>query len=205
ERGFPAARRRSPCESISASLDLPQGCRHRCRISLAHHDIDQRYRPSRKARGLEPSPGTRAAATRRPRCSDRYRSPRWAASHRHADWRIQMRILKNSVVAGTVLALASGLALGAEVDTQKQIDAIKAVIPKFAIPMREVGDRFQNMYFAANKGNWALAAYMSKYMNNAMNPASLTKANEYAVWKTFYETGFANVNKSIQAKDLAGF
>ena len=28
--------------------------------------------------------------------------------------------------------------------------------------MREVGDRFQNMYFAAKGGNWALAAYMSK-------------------------------------------
>jgi hypothetical protein len=27
------------------------------------------------------------------------------------------------------------------------------VLPKFAIPMREVGDRFQNMYFAAKGGN----------------------------------------------------
>jgi hypothetical protein len=109
------------------------------------------------------------------------------------------------VLMGTVLALASGVAMGADADTQKQIDAIKAALPKFAIPMREVGDRFQNMYFAANHGNWALAAYMSKYMNGAMNPAALTKAPEYAVWKGFYENGFAEVNKAIQAKDVAAF
>jgi cytochrome c556 len=71
--------------------------------------------------------------------------------------------------------------------------------------MREVGDRFQTMYVAAKDGNWALAAYMSKYMNGAMNPAKLTKPEEYATWKNFYEGRFAAVEKTIQAKDLAGF
>jgi hypothetical protein len=113
---------------------------------------------------------------------------------------------KSSIVAmGVLLALGSGIAAAADPDTQKQLDAIKAALPKFAIPMREVGDRFQNMYFAANQGNWALAAYMSKYMNGAMNPAALTKAPEYAVWKGFYESGFASVNSAIKAKDLAAF
>jgi len=90
-------------------------------------------------------------------------------------------------------------------DVQKQIDQVRSVLPKFAIPMREVGDRFQNMYFAAEHGNWALAAYMSKYMNGAMNPASVTKPQEYKMWKGFYEGAFAPVNKAIQAKDLKGF
>lgn len=84
---------------------------------------------------------------------------------------------------------------GAGKDVQNQLDALKAALPKFAIPMREVGDRFQNMYFAAKGGNWALAAYMSKYMNGAMNPASLTKPDEYKVWKNFYDNTFAPVNK----------
>ncbi len=60
-------------------------------------------------------------------------------------------------------------------DLQKQIDAVKNAIPKFAVPMREVGDRFQDMFSAAQGGNWGLAAYMSKYMNAAMNPAKFTK------------------------------
>src|ERR1035437_369395 len=88
-----------------------------------------------------------------------------------------------------VLASTSAFAQDAPKDVQKQIDEVKSVLPKFAIPMREVGDRFQNMYFAAKGGNWALAAYMSKYMNGAMNPAKLTKPDEYKTWQGFYEGG----------------
>jgi len=116
-----------------------------------------------------------------------------------------LRLKTSIVVVGTLLTLGSSVVMGADPETQAQLDALKAAIPKFAIPMREVGDRFQNMYFAANKGNWALAAYMSKYMNGAMNPAALTKAAEYKVWKGFYESNFAAVNKAIQAKDLKAF
>jgi len=90
-------------------------------------------------------------------------------------------------LTSSVLVASSAFAQDPTKDPQKQIDQIKSVLPKFAIPMREVGDRFQNMYFAAKGGNWALAAYMSKYMNGAMNPATITKPNEYPTWKTFYD------------------
>ena len=109
-----------------------------------------------------------------------------------------------AIVAGMALALGSATAF-AQADLQKQVDELKGALPKFAIPMREVGDRFQNIYFAAKEGNWALAAYMSKYMNGSMNPASVTKPAEYKVWKGFYDTTFAPVNKAIQAKDLKAF
>jgi len=109
------------------------------------------------------------------------------------------------VLVAALAALASGTALGAEADVQKQIDELKGALPKFAIPMREVGDRFQDMYFAANGGNWALAAYMSKYMNGAMNPARVTKPDEYKVWKGFYDSTFDATNKAIQAKDAKAF
>ena len=98
-----------------------------------------------------------------------------------------------------------GVALAAEADLQKQIDEVRSALPKFAIPMREVGDRFQNIYFAAKDGNWALAAYMSKYMNGSMNPASVTKPAEYKVWKDFYDNTFTGVNKAIMAKDFKAF
>jgi len=104
-----------------------------------------------------------------------------------------------------IYALSGGIAFAADGDLQKQIDEVRSALPKFAIPMREVGDRFQNMYFAAKDGNWALAAYMSKYMNGSMNPASVTKPAEYKVWKSFYDNTFASVNKAIMAKDWKGF
>ena len=110
--------------------------------------------------------------------------------------------------AAAVLAtsvLAGSAALAEDKDLQKQIDELKSVQPKFAIPMREVGDRWQNMYFAAKGGNWGLAAYMSKYMNGAMNPARVTKPDEYKTWKNFYENTFAPVTKAIEAKDFKAF
>jgi len=110
-----------------------------------------------------------------------------------------------TMVAASLLALSAGVVHATDADTQKQLDAIKSAIPKFAVPMREVGDRFQDMYSAAKGGNWALAAYMSKYMNGAMNPAKLTKPEEYKAWQSFYDGAFEPVNKAIQAKDLKGF
>ena len=82
---------------------------------------------------------------------------------------------RNAVLLASALVLigTGAIAQDAPKDVQKQIDQLKSALPKFAIPMREVGDRFQNMYFAAKGGNWALAAYMSKYMNGAMTPASV--------------------------------
>jgi hypothetical protein len=117
---------------------------------------------------------------------------------------VMMKLKIGALVMGTVLAW-SGTAAFAQADMQKQIDELKGALPKFAIPMREVGDRFQNIYFAAKNGNWALAAYMAKYMNGSMNPASVTKPAEYKVWKSFYDDTFAPVNKAIQAKDVKGF
>jgi hypothetical protein len=117
-------------------------------------------------------------------------------------------MVKKSIMIITLisfLVLCGTAVLFAADDIQKQVDDIKGVLPKFAIPMREVGDRFQNMYFAAKEGNWGLAYYMSKYMNGAMNPAKITKKDEYAVWSNFYNDTFAPVNKAIYAKDFKAF
>jgi hypothetical protein len=108
------------------------------------------------------------------------------------------------VIAGLLMFGMSSMLFAAD-DLQQQITDVKNAIPKFAIPMREVGDRFQNMYFAAKGGNWALAFYMSKYMNASMNPAKLTKPAEYPMWEAFYKDTFAPVNKAIYARDFKAF
>lgn len=118
---------------------------------------------------------------------------------------VKLSIKAISLVGLVVLASAPMVSAQDNLAIQDQINTIKGVLPKFAIPMREVGDRFQNMYFAAKGGNWALAAYMSKYMNNAMNPASLTKPDEYKSWRSFYDESFVPVNKAIQAQDFKAF
>lgn len=113
---------------------------------------------------------------------------------------IRVIAVTSLMVAGTSLCASA-----AGEDMQKQIDGIMGALPKFAVPMREVGDRFQNMYFAAEGGNWGLASYMSKYMDKAMNPAKVTKPKEYPDWASFYANDFAAVNKAIAAEDITAF
>jgi len=116
-----------------------------------------------------------------------------------------MRRIRLVTIGTCIMMLLICTGLYAADDIQKQVDDIRGALPKFAVPMREVGDRFQDMYFAAKEGNWALAAYMSKYMNGAMNPAKVTKPAEYETWKTFYAETFDPVNKAIQAQDMKAF
>lgn len=114
-----------------------------------------------------------------------------------------------SIRAVTAL-LAVAVAFGATVSPAQEkntpdVKDVIGVLPKFAIPMREVGDRFQNMYVAAKAGNWALAYDMSKYINGATNPAKITKPDKYPMWSGFYESSMDSVNKALFAKDFATF
>jgi len=115
------------------------------------------------------------------------------------------KITRTIIGVGLLLAGSNGLVCAAGEDIQKEIESLKGALPKFAIPMREVGDRFQDMYFAAEGGNWGLTAYMSKYMNSSMNPAKVTKPKEYADWESFYNGDFAKVNKAIADQNLKAF
>jgi hypothetical protein len=86
-----------------------------------------------------------------------------------------------------------------------ELEAIRAALPRMAGPMREVGERFRDMVHGARAGNWALAAYMSKYMNGAMRPARLTKPEEHAAWEQFYRTDLEPLNAAIRAHDRSAF
>src|SRR6266496_196541 len=115
---------------------------------------------------------------------------------------------RSNVVGVMLLAAVFGLTLqlfAADAKKEPELKDVVGVLPKFAIPMREVGDRFQNMYFAAKAGNWGLAYYMSKYMNGAMTPAKLTKPSEYKDWAQFYSKTFDPVNKAIMDQDFKAF
>jgi len=123
------------------------------------------------------------------------------------EWRLTMFHKIRIIVALSVLLLviSSTFSYGAENVLQKEINEIKEVLPTFAAPMREVGGRFQNMYYAAHGGNWGLASYMSKHIKDTMHPAKVTEPKIYEDWRVFYETMFGPINKAIMAQDLRAF
>jgi hypothetical protein len=110
------------------------------------------------------------------------------------------------IVVALCLALAAVAApVRADENLRQQVKEIKAAMPKFGIPMREVGERFQNMYFAAKEGNWGLARYMSRSMNAAMDSVRVSQAYLSPFWDSFYQGYFNPVNKAILAEDFKAF
>ncbi|MGE5336425.1 MAG: hypothetical protein ACM3PU_01265 [Gemmatimonadota bacterium] len=90
-------------------------------------------------------------------------------------------------------------------DLQKQINELRGRLSTTTIPMREVGDRFQNIYFAAKGGNWGLAEYMAKRLNRAFDPLNARAPTEAKAWSSFYNGAWQKVGFAIFAKDFKAF
>lgn len=109
------------------------------------------------------------------------------------------------IVSAVLLLLIAAAPGGAAENLEKEVREIKAAMPKFGIPMREVGERFQNMHAAAHGENWGLASYMSKSMNAAMNAVKVSQEYLYPFWENFYGNYFKPVNQAIEAQDIKAF
>ncbi|HZV81409.1 MAG TPA: hypothetical protein VFF53_04495 [Geobacteraceae bacterium] len=116
-----------------------------------------------------------------------------------------MRNIVKLLVALLLVSIAAVPLTAAEEPVKEQIREIRAVMPKFGIPMREVGERFQNMYYAAQAGNWGLASYMAKSMNAAMNPIKVSQAYLYPFWENFFGNYFKPVTSAIETGDARMF
>ena len=116
-----------------------------------------------------------------------------------------MKSALTMLAALMLVSVASVQRSSAEEPLQQQVLELRAAMPKFGIPMREVGERFQNMYFAAQAENWGLARYMSRSMNAAMNPVKVSQAYLYPFWENFYGNYYKPVTSAIDAGDSKAF
>lgn len=94
-------------------------------------------------------------------------------------------------------------------DVSTKVDnVVSKGLYRFGPTMMGVSDSFDNMYFAAKGGNWALADYMGDVMDDFMSPTQLTKATLYTQWAAFYKSNFGDgtpIKKAVAAKDFAAF
>ncbi len=109
-----------------------------------------------------------------------------------------------AVAVATLLAASAAPGQGAD-DLAREVREIRAAMPKFGIPMREVGERFQNMCAAARAENWGLANYMARSMNAAMNSIKVSQEYLYPFWENFYASYFKPVTAAIEAQDIKAF
>jgi len=116
-----------------------------------------------------------------------------------------MKIVLSMLATLLLISVASAQTPLPEDPLLREVRELKAAMPKFGIPMREVGERFQNMYFAGQGENWGLAHYMSRSMNAAMSPTKVTQEYLYPFWEYFYGNYFKQVNRAIDAQDSKAF
>lgn len=85
---------------------------------------------------------------------------------------------------------------------------IKDGLPGFGPAMRGVSDSFDNMYYAAKGGNWALAAYMGDVMGDYMSPTQISRTKDYPQWDSFYKANLGDdgaLRKAMSSKDFSAF
>jgi len=83
--------------------------------------------------------------------------------------------------------------------------SLAEVQPKFAVTMREYGDRYADYYFAAKGGNWAMAAYLDHYLRASLKPTKVTKPKDQEKIANFNEKYLDPLLATVGKKDFQAF
>ena len=85
------------------------------------------------------------------------------------------------------------------------IDDIAAMLPSPARLMPEVGARWWKAYYAAKEGNWPLAEFQVKEIEELIDTCMITRP-KYAQWmEPFIKDDLGGVKKAIKAGDWDQF
>ena len=85
------------------------------------------------------------------------------------------------------------------------IDDIAAMLPGPARLMPEVGNRWWKVYYAAKEGNWPLAEFETKEVEELIDMSMITRP-KYAEWmEPFIKDDLGAVKAAIKKQDWAGF
>jgi hypothetical protein len=97
-------------------------------------------------------------------------------------------------------------------DTQVKTDhnpltlgQIANIQPGLGTVMIEYSIRFNNLYFAAQKGNWDMVHYQYLEMLEIQEVGEVTRTNRAPALQAFENGALAPLDKAAQAKDLAAF
>ena len=85
------------------------------------------------------------------------------------------------------------------------IDDIAAMLPGPARLMPEVGNRWWKVYYAAKEGNWPLAEFETKEVEELIDMSMITRP-KYAEWmEPFIKDDLGAVKAAIKKQDWAEF
>jgi hypothetical protein len=89
--------------------------------------------------------------------------------------------------------------------TPLTLSQIANIQPGLGTVMIEYGARFNNLWFAAQKGNWDMVHYQYLEMLEIQEVGEITRTNRAPMLKAFEDGFLTPLDKAAQAKDLTAF
>ena len=89
--------------------------------------------------------------------------------------------------------------------TEITLDQVGEIQPGLARLMVEVSDRYWILYYAAQGGNWKLAALQSSELEKALNIGIITRPKYRAHLEAFVKGPLTAINRAIEAQDWTAF
>lgn len=85
-------------------------------------------------------------------------------------------------------------------DAEKLEQLIRAM-PNTAALMLQVGDRYNNLYWAARQGQWEYANYQMTEMQGVVRRNAVTRPGRADDLQKFLDEGFEGMEEAIEAQD----
>ena len=89
--------------------------------------------------------------------------------------------------------------------TEITLDQLGEIQPGLARLMVEVSDRYWILYYAAQGGNWKLAALQSSELEKALKIGIITRPKYNAHLEAFVKGPLSVINKAIEGRDWTAF